>query len=378
MTDQAPLDDNEPGASQNWSVNPLNIGEQNPSPFGTLAFSRQSFTIPTNGEFLILEGSLGAHCFRITYSPEFAKFYHSSPGTGTRVLVASTSGFSLPENIQFLATWHPEKIVFVLVKLDNDGRESSAVFGIAGEPEFELVAAADGTVYQIGAPGLSVGNFEMRLGSVTYLVQSAIKYWNSSLVVVNTLLSACENPQCPDKSPFYNSALRTIISSFERYCKSRLGEMELEGYEFDYEGFAKKAFTKSERKDEIHLEYLSEARAKKLGILEYVIQNKRIYINNFSDISDFFKKPFKLYISNIELKESEIQIIKDSFDYRHNLTHYDPINNYFIRKDGSFVTFSKESVEFARDTFIKLVSGIHGLSLGLSADLASRSVEKEV
>lgn len=104
--------------------------------------------------WIILEIPSGQHLFRLERGDDYCiYFYHSSPGTGTRVASIDLSNLQASPDVFIIFTWTPHEINLHIGSKVPGGQLVDAV-GVVSKKQFRV--GKDGHVYQIGDHGVEV------------------------------------------------------------------------------------------------------------------------------------------------------------------------------------------------------------------------------
>lgn len=143
-------------------------------PEGTVSFEYSSDVLfdPNVSGGILFEIASGAHLFRVERDDELRlSFYHSSPGTGTRVATIDLKNVVPSSKVFLLFSWTPAEINFYVVPRIAGSQLVSAK-GIPSPRQFRV--GKDGSIFQVGDVGVEV------MGSV--YIKMASPYFNQLLL----------------------------------------------------------------------------------------------------------------------------------------------------------------------------------------------------
>lgn len=139
-------------------------------PQGTFTFRYHSSDLfdPQTPGGVVLQIPSGGHLFRLERTDElFLEFYHSSPGTGTRVARIDLSDIVLSDDVFMAFSWSPREINLHL-RSQAEGEQLHSAKGSPSDKQF--IVGDDGCVYQLGGEGIDVmGARVYRVGEPTLI-----------------------------------------------------------------------------------------------------------------------------------------------------------------------------------------------------------------
>jgi hypothetical protein len=175
----------------------------------------------------------GGHYFRLerTDNVEIA-FYHSSPGTGTRVAIVDLKEMK-PSNKVFIAfSWSPQEIQLHVGPKIEGGALISAV-GIPTETGYRV--GKDGSVVQVGSPGVQIMGTRFNVGGKQIVKPTAIDAWKETKKAIEILLTGESKEGYIFETVKANLSIVMMVTGFEAYCKTRFEEIEQEGVQANHE-----------------------------------------------------------------------------------------------------------------------------------------------
>ncbi len=294
-------------------------------PVGTATFEYSSpEAFLDNGKSgVILEIPSGGHYFRLDRTAErLIRFYHSSPGTSTRVATIDLTGLPEFEKAFLAFVWSPDEIRFHCGPRGIDVGLLQAV-GVPSPVSFRV--SQDGTVFQIGDEGLQVLGVRVRREGALILSPTAIEVWHSTVQAVELLWTGKSDKGFMFEVLQANSSLSMLVTGLENYAKTRLQEIEKEGVAPDsaalFNAFSSRAVRESARFQEL------EAMAAESGRSTFcvVLDSLAINFQDFDNLKRAFRKSFGIKIGEIGLSSMMIDEVRQLIRYRHRVIHVSPL-----------------------------------------------------
>lgn len=330
----------------------------------------------SNGQFFRI--TTGAHVFILEKSEKQKLFFfHSSPGTGTRVTFANLNDFLPCHKYLIMICWTTKNIELVIRPFSKNNKS----FSFSGKPSSRiLVNGSDGGCYSLEITN-EVDNVKSYLydimGFCVYgdngciVEPSAIDKWKSITESIKILFSGSSN----SNKGFYdvvvnNMAISILVTGFETYCKRRFVELELEGIEPNTSSLVKKFFTKKMIENELESKLQLEASNENKTFLQKLIENKIINFQNYNQCKNAYNRAYNLKFSELQFSDDpkNIDILKTFIEYRHYIIHSSPL---FKPLDDSFALIDNFEFENYRkgkkamDVFNNFIAEFHDLTLTL-------------
>ncbi len=216
-------------------------------PEGTVTFKYtfKDLYNPDIGSGIIWEIPSGAHLFRLERDANLLlHFYHSSPGTGTRVATIDLKQATPADSVFFVFTWSPKEINFHVGPQVADGKLLSAT-GVNSKKQFRV--GRDGCVYQIGDESVEIMKINVYSGGQPILQSTAIEAWKETIKAIEILATGKSDQGYVFETTVTNLTLVILVTGFEAYSKKRFLEIEKEGITSDTESIVSSFFPKKER-----------------------------------------------------------------------------------------------------------------------------------
>ena len=195
---------------------------------------------------VIFENIAGRHYFRLERTDDVKiKFYHSSPGTGTRLAVTDISKSSPSLKVMFVFTWSPQELkLYVGPKGVTGGKLEQSAEEISDK---KLMVTQDEQVIEIGNLNVEIMSVRISKNGKVILDSSAIESWNEALQAVDVLMRATSVDGHIFEVVKSNFIVVNLVTGIETYCKRRLQELESEGIPLDYTNLEEQTGLKKEQ-----------------------------------------------------------------------------------------------------------------------------------
>jgi len=285
--------------------------------------SEPAFTRASGPEVLMAVAS-GAHYFRLERSPERTlRFYHSTPGTGTRV--AEIALGDLPDFTEaYLAfTWSPEGIHLYCGPRGVPNASLMSAKGVKSEMQFRV--GRDGNVYCFGAPGGELLSVRLRHAGQLVVAATAIEAWNSTLKAIQVLWTG-ESPEAVAFEVVQaNLTLSMLVTGLESFARTRLLEVEDEGIRPDYERVFRAFASRAERDCNRFAELQAEAQSRGGSILEAVVDAVHVTFQNYDHVKRVYKAAYGIKAADLALSGQTLSNLQRFIHHRHRVLHVSPL-----------------------------------------------------
>jgi hypothetical protein len=187
-------------------------------PEGTVTFEYSSDVLfnPKVPGGILFEIATGAHLFRVERDDELRlSFYHSSPGTGTRVATVDLKNVVSSSKVFLAFSWTPTEINFNVGPRIAGGQLVSAK-GIPSPKQFRV--GRDGSVFQVGDVGVEVMGVSVYQNGKPILQPTAHDAWKSTVESVKVLLGGSSEKGYIFDTVASNLILSILVTGFEAYC----------------------------------------------------------------------------------------------------------------------------------------------------------------
>ena len=167
----------------------------------------------------ILEVSSRQHLFRLERDDGLnLHFYHSSPGSGTRVATIDLNKIVPAENVFMAFSWTPVQIMFHAGSRAEGAALASATC-VESPRKFRI--GKDGNVYRIGDPGVEVMGLSLYQGGQPVIQPTALDAWEETLNAIDILATGQSSKGYIYEVVVTNLTLVVLVTGFEAYTKKR-------------------------------------------------------------------------------------------------------------------------------------------------------------
>lgn len=294
-------------------------------PEGTVSFEYSSDVLfdPKVHRGILFEITSGAHLFRVERDDELRlSFYHSSPGTGTRVATIDLKNV-VPSSKVFLSfSWTPAEINFYVRPRIAGGQLVSAK-GIPSSRQFRV--GKDGSIFQVGDVGVEVMGVSVYQSGKPVLQPTALDAWKSTVESVSVLFGGSSEKGHIFDVVVSNLTLSILVTGFEAYCKTRFLELEQEGIKPDMAVLVSRFFSQEERDVGEPDVIASEAEANHVSFLQKIIEKRRINFQNYEECKRAYNKAYGLKFGEIGIASNDLEFLQRLIKYRHRIVHVSPL-----------------------------------------------------
>jgi hypothetical protein len=339
------------------------IKEQMRRPEGTFTFNFTSEDLfnPEVPGGIIFEITSDAHIFRLERDNELnISFYHSSPGTGTRISTINLTEITPCPTVFIAFTWTTKNIQLYVVPRIEGGKLISSE-GILSPKQ--LVVDKDGAILEIGNDGVEVMDLTIYKNGQMILQPTALEAWKSTVKAVEILHSGSSDEGHIFDVIVTNLTIVTLVTGFETYCKRRFIELEKEGITPDTESLVERLNYKIDNYSVI----LSKAQAETKTVLQYLSENV-INFQSYEECKRAYNKAYGLKFGNIGVSPDNLDRLQRFIRYRHGIIHVDTLRAMLNQRnvppeEPEFST--KELGEEVIDSFKNFINKLHESTLYL-------------
>lgn len=337
-------------------------------PEGTVSFkcTFKDLFNPEVGGGIILEIPSGEHLFRIERDKDLLfSFFHSSPGTGTRVATIDLKKVAPAETVFLAFTWSPKEITFHFGP-QIEGGELLSSTGTDSKKQFRV--GKDGSVFQIGDKGIDVMGINVHVSGKPVLQSTAIDAWRETKKAVEILATGESNQGYIFETTVTNLTLVVLVTGFEAYFKKRFLELEKEGINPDTETLIHAFLPLKERDAGVSELLKTEANGVNKTVLELIVNRGTINFQNYDKCKLAFNKAYQLKFGELPISSSEIAKLKKFIQYRHKIIHVSALMGVLNASESPFespVFPKKELATEATETFDRFIKKIHAATLEL-------------
>lgn len=292
---------------------------------GTVKFeytSRDAFsTDPTEGVFL--EIVAGAHLFRLERGrPRVLRFFHTSPGTGTRVATIDLSDAPAFDKAFMLFGWSPTRIKLCCGPRVPNGKLLTAN-GVPSPRQFQI--GTDGSVIQTGDQGVEVMGMHVYQGGKAIALPAAIQAWENTATAIRILRTGQSGEGFSYEVVVSSLTLVMLVTGFEAYTKTRLSELEVEGISPNSRALFDAFSSKRRRESGEYSEMEEAATSSGVSILKQIIDSGSIKFQNYEDVKNAYSRAYGISLGAIGVESGEVESLRKYIRYRHRVVHVSPL-----------------------------------------------------
>jgi len=351
---------------------PAEIGAQIRSaicrPEGSLTFEYSSAEAFKKEQHpaLLLQIPAGGHLFRLERAEgRRLQFYHSSPGTGTRVATIELG--NLPDfDRAFLAfAWSPEEVHFHCRPRIPGGKLLSAK-AEASSKQYRI--GADGSVFQIGGAGAEVMEVRVRQAGVPVLAPTALDAWTSTRAAIDVLGTGRSDQGFLFETALASLTLSALVTGLEAYAKTRFIEIETEGVPADsietFHAFASNTDRESDRLKSFE----AEAADRGQSIIQRIVETGMINFQSYDHLKRAFRSAYGIKLGEIGIDSQSLAALQQFIRYRHRIVHVSPLLSMLngdVVPPEEPVFANRALVERAVKCFDNVVTSLHRATLSL-------------
>lgn len=339
-------------------------------PEGTLEFvySFDGLFDPALGHGILFEVVAGAIIFRLERDPDLnLHFFHSSPGTGTRVASVDIKPLKGSTKVLIGLVWSPNETRLHVGDLRKDGEQ--LLIGVGKPSPRQFRVDSSGAICQVGDEGVQVMGISVFAKGRLILQPTAIEAWNSTVEAIKILLTGTSPKGYIFEVISTNMIIVMLVTGFEIYCKRRFLELEEEGISADFDSLSKKCFSSGERgRGEIEA-IMQEALADGISPMKKIVDQGRIDFQNYERCKLAFNKGYGIrFGEDIGVSNMLLEEVQRLISFRHKIVHLSPLLGMLNQEQvppQKPIFPSRQYAEKAVNTFDSFIQGLHSATLRL-------------
>jgi len=308
----------------------------------------------------------GEHLFILERDDLFQiNFYHSSPGTGTRVATIKLDEVPSCNNVFMTFSWTPEEIKLYLGPRVPNGKLLSAT-GVSSQKQFRI--GKDGGIYQIGDHGVDTMQINVYQDGKAVLQPTAYDAWKNTIRATHILSTGQSDQGYIFESVVTNLTLAILVTGFEAYAKMRFQEIELEGIEPNTDAVINAFISQKGREAGLAEILRAEAKEERKTIIQLIVERDFINFQNYQKCKLAYNKAYDLKFGDLSMQSTSIEKIKKIFTYRHRIIHVSPLLGMLNQANvppEEPVFPKKELATEAVAVFDKFIDSLHKATLKL-------------
>lgn len=313
----------------------------------------------------ILEIPSGQHLFRLERDNDFfMHFYHSSPGTGTRVATIDLKKVPAVSQVFIAFSWAPKEIALHVGP--RPGAELLSATGIASNKQFRV--GRDGHVYQIGDHGVETMGISIYQGGKPIILPTALEAWRETVRAIDILSKGESAAGYQYEVVVTNLTLVFLVTGFEAYSKKRFLELEEEGITPNTDAIVEAFYPPKEQDVGLKERLKATAMDAQVSVLRYVVDRNVINFQIFKKCKLAYNKGYGIRFGELGLSGNKIEDLQSYIKYRHKIIHVSPslgmLNQERVPPEEP-VFPKKETAEKARGCFEEFIERLHQATLEL-------------
>jgi hypothetical protein len=337
-------------------------------PEGTVTFEYFSEDLlnPEVPGGIIFELPSGGHVFRLERtSGMLFRFYHSSPGTGTRVATIDLNKVLHCTRAFIAFSWSPSETKLYLGPRVQGGELYSAT-GVPTQHQFRV--GEDRSIYQVGDDGVEVMGVSIYREGQPILAATAIEAWQNTKRAIEVLQTGTSAEGYLYEVVVTNLMLSILVTGFEAYTKKRFVELEEEGVEPAIEPLIEAFFPKRERDAGISAILKSEADEAGKSVLKHIVDRGTINFQNYGNCRRAYNKGYNIRFGELRVDSETLGWLQRFIKYRHRIIHVSPLLGFLNQAESppeDPVFPSNNLAQKAIDCFNRFIISLHEASLRL-------------
>jgi hypothetical protein len=288
-------------------------------------------------------------------------FFHSSPGTGTRVARANLEPLIGSHAVEVLLMWSPKEVGLHVADASNSSRFVRAT-GTSSDREFRV--GTDGSVFEVGNSGVEVRGFRMTSGRRTILQPTAIESWRFTIEGVKILFKGSSPDGYIFENVITNMAIVMLMTGFETYCGRRFLELESEGIRPNYDALVDEFLSTTERNRGDSAAIVQEAKEKNVSPVA-ILRQKKIDFGNWDQCKSAYNKGHGVRFGDLNVSNTILEDLQRLIRCRHRIVHVSPLLGMLNQEGESPVFANREYGNKAIGVTSKFVEALHEATLQL-------------
>lgn len=316
---------------------------------------------------ILLEVPSGQHIFRLERDADlYIHYFHSSPGTDTRVASIDLKQLPPTESIFIAFSWSTKEINLYIKPKQGVPDGLICAKGITSSKKLKVDEY--GNIYEIGDTGVDVSGVHIFHGSEPVLQPSAIEAWRETIIAIDILATGESTKGFMYESIVTNLTLSILVTGFEAYTKRRFLELEKEGIRVNIEKLITSFYPKREREAGILNLLNQEALENDISTLQYIIKRDNINFQSFQKCKEAYKQGYNIKFGELGLSGESLNNLQQFIGYRHKIIHVSAslgiLNQDKLPQENPIFP-SKETRNLAEEHFKEFIEKLHQKSLTL-------------
>jgi hypothetical protein len=249
-------------------------------------------------------------------------FFHSSPGTGTRMARINLAPLVGSEAVGVLLMWSHKEVGLQVADVNN---ASKFLRDTGTDSDREFRVGTNGSVFEVGDKGVEVAELRVAEGGRIILQPTAIQSWRFTVEGVEILFRGDSPDGYIFENVTTNMAIIMLMTGFETYSGRRFLELENEGIKPDYEALVNEFLSKTERDRGDPASIIQEARETKVSPIA-ILKQKKIDFGNWDHCKSAYNKGYGVkFGQDLGVANETLEEIQRLIRYRHRIVHVSPL-----------------------------------------------------
>lgn len=315
---------------------------------------------------IVFEIISGEHIFILERDENLKlNFYHSSPGTGTRVSTINLNEVVPNNEFYFALTWSTSNINLYLGEKGEDKKLHKGDSKVS-DKRFRVVR---GKILQIGDTNVETKGERIFADGRYILEPTAIDSWNDVVNLIRTLQEGMQEGNFDYNIKLCNLCISALVSGFEIYCKKRCIELDKEGIEPNVQSMINRVFSKYEREHGIVDIISKKAEEKQISLFNEIVQNN-INFQSYDECKRAYSKAYEIKFGELGLSSEELEFFKKIIKFRHKIIHVSPLISIMNQEEvppKEPIFSGYELLNKSVDVFNRFITSLHKKTLELKA-----------
>lgn len=335
-------------------------------PEGTFTFNYESSDLFDKSKLggVIIEIPSGQHVFRLERDNHCCiHFYHSSPGTGTRVATIDLNELQPASTVFMAFSWSPTEIKLHM-QPKASGSQLTSSTGVLSEKQFRV--GTDGSVFQLGDANVDVMGVSLFQDGNPVILPTAKEAWEETTKAINILSTGESKEGYIYEVVVANLTLAILVTGYEAYSKKRFLELEQEGLIADTCALIQAFYPKKEKEAGIAEVIDSEAKEAGISVLQHIVSRGIINFQNYNVCKRAFNKAYGIKFGELGLAGDTLKDLQSYIRYRHKIVHVSPslalLNQERVPSEDPFFS-NKQVAGQAEQCFSQFIEALHSATL---------------
>jgi len=185
----------------------------------------------------------------------------------------------------------------------------------------QLRIGKDGSIYEIGGPGIELMSSSVYIGGKAVLRPTAIDTWKEVIKATEILGTGKSDQGYIFEVAVTNLTLAVLVTGFEAFTKKRFLEIEQEGITPVVDAVLNSFLSQRDKDAGIAEMLKSESQDARKTVLQLIVERDRINFQNYQKCKLAYNKAYGIRFGDLGLQSSTLENIKRFILYRHRIIH---------------------------------------------------------